>query len=107
MATSSFFDRVYDVVAQIPAGRVATYGDIAEAVGQRSAARTVGWALKAAVDSGLPCHRVVNRHGALTGKRHFPSPTFMEECLRSEGVTFTDDGRVDLEQHRWTPEGLR
>lgn len=98
-----FFERVHDVVAQIPSGKVATYGDIAEHLGSRGAARTVGWALKAAAGTALPCHRVVNRQGALTGKRHFEGPRVMEERLRSEGVTFTDDGRVDLERHRWRP----
>lgn len=101
--SNAFFDRVYDVVAQIPPGRVATYGDIAEHVGTRSAARTVGWALNAAVGSGLPCHRVVNRFGALTGRRHFETPDVMEERLRSEGVTFDDDGTVNLDAHRWMP----
>ena len=100
-----FFERVHRVVAQIPTGRVTTYGHIAEHLGTRSAARTVGWAMNAAVGTGLPCHRVVNRNGALTGKRHFETPTVMEERLRSEGVTFTDDGTVDLDKHLWVPEG--
>jgi O-6-methylguanine DNA methyltransferase len=98
-----FFERVWDVVAEIPAGRVTTYGHIAEHLGSKSAARTVGWAMNAAVGSGLPCHRVVNRFGALTGKRHFETPTVMEERLRSEGVTFDDDGTVDLDEHLWIP----
>jgi len=101
--TDSFFERVWDVVAQIPPGRVTTYGDIAEHLGQRSAARTVGWALKAAVGSGLPCHRVVNRNGELTGRRHFEGPHVMEERLRNEGVAFVDDHRVDLDAHHWDP----
>jgi alkylated DNA nucleotide flippase Atl1 len=46
---------------------------------------------------------VVNRNGVLTGKRHFETPHVMEERLRSEGVTFTDDGRVNLDDHRWVP----
>jgi O-6-methylguanine DNA methyltransferase len=100
---NSFFERVWTVVAEIPPGRVTTYGDIAEHLGRRGAAQVVGWALKAAAGSGLPCHRVVNRYGALTGRRHFETPDVMEERLRSEGVTFTDEGHVDLEQHRWTP----
>lgn len=104
MADKKFFERVWSVVAQIPSGKVTTYGDIAEALGTRGAARTVGWALNAAAGSGLPCHRVVNRFGALTGKRHFENPYVMEERLRSEGVTFTDEGHVDLERHQWTPE---
>lgn len=100
---SDFFQHVWAVVEEIPYGRVTTYGDIAEHLGTRSAARTVGWALNAAVGSGLPCHRVVNRKGALSGKLHFGGPYVMEDMLRSEGVTFTDDGRVDLETHRWRP----
>lgn len=99
----SFFQRVWDVVAQIPPGRVTTYGDIAQYLGRRGAARVVGWALNEAAGSGLPCHRVVNRNGELTGKRHFETPHVMEERLRSEGVTFVEDDRVALEQHRWVP----
>lgn len=99
-----FFERVWEVVAQIPPGKVATYGDIAGCLGTRSAARTVGWAMNAAGGRGLPCHRVVNRFGALTGKRHFEGPHVMEERLRSEGVAFTADGCVDLDQHRWIPQ---
>ncbi len=98
-----FFERVRAVVAQIPPGRVTTYGDIAEHLGRRGAARTVGWALNDAVGSGLPCHRVVNRNGVLTGKRHFETPRVMEERLRSEGVEFVDEDRVNLDEHWWTP----
>jgi len=100
---ADFYDRVWQVVAEIPAGRVTTYGDIAEYLGRRGAARMVGWALNAAVGSGLPCHRVVNRNGRLTGKRHFETPTVMEERLRSEGITFIDDDQVALDEHRWKP----
>jgi O-6-methylguanine DNA methyltransferase len=99
----TFFERVWEVVGQIPHGKVTTYGDIAGHLGSRGAARTVGWALKAAIGEGLPCHRVVNRFGALTGRRHFEGPRVMEERLRNEGVAFTDEGHVDLEQHHWTP----
>lgn len=102
-SNDDFFSRVWDVVEHIPYGSVTTYGHIAEHLGIRSAARTVGWALNGAARSGLPCHRVVNRFGALTGKRHFEGPHVMEERLRSEGVTFTADGRVDLEKHLWVP----
>lgn len=98
-----FFERVWEVVARIPVGRVTTYGHIARAIGSAQAARTVGWALKAAVHTGLPCHRVVNRRGALSGRLHFEGPFVMEERLRSEGVTFDDEGCVRLEQHLWVP----
>ena len=101
-----FFDKVYVIVAQIPYGKVSTYGDIAEACGIRSAARTVGWALNGTKESGLPCHRVVNRFGALSGKLHFGDPDIMEDLLRSEGVEFDKDGCVLLEKYLWKPEKL-
>ena len=99
----NFFERVYDVVAEIPPGTVTTYGHIAEYLGLKSAARTVGWALNGAAGTGLPCHRVVNRFGGLSGSRHFGGPHIMEDLLRSEGITFTDDGCVDLSKHLWVP----
>ena len=100
---SDFFQRVWDVVAEIPPGQVTTYGHIAEHLGAKRSARVVGWAMKAAVGSGLPCHRVVNRRGALSGRLHFETPTVMEERLRSEGVAFNDDGEVRLGEHLWIP----
>ena len=100
----SFFERVWAVVARVPPGRVTTYGDIAEHLGRRGAARTVGWALNEAVGSDLPCHRVVNRNGVLTGKRHFETPRVMEERLRSEGVAFEGPDRIALDEHRWRPD---
>lgn len=103
MDNDTFFHRVWQVVVEIPYGKVTTYGHIAEHLGTKSAARTVGWALKAVAGTGLPCHRVVNRYGALTGKRHFEGPRVMEERLRSEGVTFNEEGHVDLERHLWVP----
>jgi len=99
-----FSDRVYAVVAKIPHGRVTTYGHIAEACGIKSAARTVGWALNGAKESGLPCHRVVNRFGALTGKLHFGSNDLMRELLESEGIEFDDEGCVILEKYLWIPK---
>lgn len=104
---SDFFDRVYKIVAKIPRGKVTTYGTIAEASGIRSSARTVGWALNGAKDSGLPCHRVVNRFGALTGKIHFGDFHLMEEMLRSEGIEFDEDGCVNMKKHLWIPPKLK
>jgi methylated-DNA-protein-cysteine methyltransferase-like protein len=98
-----FFERVWEVTSRIPYGQVTTYGHIAEFLGVKSAARTVGWALGASKGSGLPAHRVVNRFGALTGKMRFETPEVMQERLRSEGVAFDDDGNVNLESHLWIP----
>jgi methylated-DNA-protein-cysteine methyltransferase-like protein len=98
-----FFDRVFSIVEKIPYGKVTTYGHIAEVCGIRSSARTVGWALNGAKNSNLPCHRVVNRFGALTGKLHFGSPFIMEELLRSEGIEFDKNGNVRMEKYLWIP----
>jgi alkylated DNA nucleotide flippase Atl1 len=63
----------------------------------------VGWALNGAKNSNLPCHRVVNRFGALTGKLHFGSPFIMEDLLRSEGIEFDKNGNVRMEKYLWIP----
>ena len=99
-----FFDKVYKVVAKIPYGKVTTYGLIAEACGIKSSARIVGWAINGTKESGLPCHRVVNRNGELTGKLHFGDPNLMEDLLLSEGIEFTEEGRVNLDKHLWSPK---
>jgi len=102
---TDFFERVYDVVARIPKGKVTTYGAIARHLGTGRSSRMVGWALNKTLESGagmLPCHRVVNRKGELTGKTWFGGDT-MEQLLRAEGVTFDELGRVELECHYWEP----
>ncbi|MDP4116583.1 MAG: MGMT family protein [Bacteroidota bacterium] len=98
-----FFDKVYKLVAKIPYGKVTTYGAIAEACGIKSSARTVGWALNSAKESNLPCHRVVNRMGALSGKMHFGSTNLMYELLIAEGIEFDEKERVILEKYFWNP----
>jgi methylated-DNA-protein-cysteine methyltransferase related protein len=98
-----FFKKVYSVTKKIPYGKVSTYGDIAEACGIRSSARTVGWALNGC-GPDIPAHRVVNRFGALTGKIHFGDPNLMEELLRNEGVEFDEKGCVRLDKHLWKPK---
>ena len=99
----NFFNRVYKVVEQIPYGKVTTYGAIAEYCGIKSAARTVGWALNGAKESGLPCHRVVNRFGALSGKIHFGDPNLMEDLLKSEGIEFDKNNCVKIDKYFWDP----
>jgi len=101
-ADAGFAHRVYEIVARIPYGRVTTYGDIARAIGSVRGARMVGWALHAAPD-GLPCHRVVNRYGELSGGWHFGHPDVMRELLLAEGVPFVAEYRVDLTRCRWLP----
>jgi methylated-DNA-protein-cysteine methyltransferase-like protein len=103
MAGTDFFERVYDLVRTIPTGRVTTYGAIARHIGAGRSARIVGYALNGVMeDMSIPCHRVVNRNGELSGRMHFPTPTMMRELLESEGVTFVGD-RVRMEEHYWEP----
>jgi methylated-DNA-protein-cysteine methyltransferase related protein len=101
----SFFDKVYEVVRHIPFGRVTSYGAIAEYLGTRGSARMVGWAMNAShTDTGsIPAHRVVNRAGLLTGKRHFGGPCVMQQLLESEGIRVREDRVVDFEKLFWDP----
>lgn len=99
-----FFDRVYNVVAKIPKGKVTTYGAIAKVCGLKSAARTVGWALNSSKEKNIPAHRVVNRFGALTGKLHFGDPHLMKDLLISEGVEFDENDCVIMEKYFWEPK---
>ncbi len=101
----SFFDDVYDVVRQIPKGRVTSYGAIANYLGTKLSARMVGWAMNGAhnVKPKVPAQRVVNRNGMLSGKAHFGTPTAMEELLKKDGVAVKNDVVVDFEKRFWDP----
>ena len=100
-----FFALVYDVVRQIPKGRVTSYGAIAAALGTKKSARMVGWAMNNAhfISPKVPAHRVVNRVGLLTGKMHFGTPTQMEELLQQEGIEVVDDQVQNFQQVFWDP----
>ncbi len=100
--TEDYYERVYEVVDQIPLGKVTTYGAIARYLGIASGARMVGYALNKAAVSNIPAHRVVNRNGELTGRSHFPDDT-MRERLEQEEVTFVDEYQIDIEKHFWDP----
>jgi methylated-DNA-protein-cysteine methyltransferase related protein len=101
----SFFDDVYDVVRQIPKGRVTSYGAIASYLGTKLSARMVGWAMNGAhnVKPKVPAQRVVNRNGMLSGKAHFGTPTAMQELLKKDGVDVKKDMVVDFEKRFWDP----
>lgn len=101
----SFFADVYDVVRQIPKGKVTSYGAIAAYLGTKLSARMVGWAMNAAgtAKPKVPAQRVVNRNGMLTGKYHFATPTLMEELLKKDGVTVKEEKVVDFEKRFWDP----
>jgi len=90
------------MVRRIPAGRVATYGQIAALAGLGGAARQVGYALSALPeDSGIPWQRVVNARGEISVRRDFDGAPRQRVLLEEEGVVFDSAGRIDLVQFRW------
>ena len=98
--------RIYEAVKKIPYGRVATYAQIAEAAGDRKMARAVGNALHKNPDpENIPCFRVVNAKGELSGEFAFGGPGRQAELLMAEGVE-VKDGRVDLTRFGWDAKGL-
>ena len=101
----SFFADVYDVVRQIPKGKVTSYGAIAVYLGTKLSARMVGWAMNAAhtAKPKVPAQRVVNRNGMLSGKHHFATPIAMEELLKKDGVEVKKDTVVDFKKRFWNP----
>lgn len=102
---SDFFARVYEVTKLIPYGRVTSYGAIARYLGSGRSARMVGWALNSSHFNPefIPAHRVVNRKGLLTGKRHFGGPTMMEQLLVNEGMIVDDDKILNFDERFWDP----
>ena len=95
------FDKIYEVVKQIPRGKVATYGQIAALAGNPRASQVVGWALHGNPDpDNIPCHRVVNRFGGLTDAFAFGGKDEQKFYLEQEGVE-VEGYKVDLEKFKW------
>lgn len=98
----TFFECVYEVVKQIPCGKVSTYGDVARAVGSPRSARQVGWALHCNPQQGvIPCHRVVFADGSLTNGFAFGGREVQKALLVSEGVEVDEDFKINLRNYRW------
>ena len=96
------FKKIYDVVCQIPKGRVATYGQVAFLAGNPRWARVVGYALHNNPAPGIvPCHRVVNREGKVADSFAFGGGDIQRQMLESEGIVFESDGHIDLEIYGW------
>jgi methylated-DNA-protein-cysteine methyltransferase related protein len=95
--------RVFELVRRIPAGRVMTYGQLAELLGEGYTARTVGFVMHTADDAD-PWHRVINAQGACSTGRVLLPPDKQQRMLEAEGVVFNERGRCDLGRYRWTPE---
>jgi len=94
----NFYERVYELVRRIPAGKCASYGQLALMLGNPRASRAVGYAMRACRTPGVPCHRVVRADGSTTPAF---GPGVQRAMLEAEGVPFTADGRVELGGCRW------
>ena len=98
----NFYEKVYEIVKQIPKGNVATYGQIAILCGNPKASRAVGYALHVNPEPGvIPCHRVVNRFGFLSGGFAFGGIDRQKELLEIEGVLVDDEYKVALNKFLW------
>ena len=109
MKDSPAFETIWRLVADIPRGRVATYGQIARMVGYHNGARTVGWALRALPDRRLvrgrpvPWHRVINAQGTISLRGGDGAAAARQAArLRREGVVLLAGGRIDLGRYRWS-----
>ena len=95
------YEKIYDVVRQIPRGTVATYGQVARLAGNHHWARVVGYALHVNPDpEGIPCYRVVNREGRLSDAFAFGGVNQQKELLESDGIEVVDN-YVDLKRYQW------
>lgn len=95
--TRTFCDEVYEIVSQVPIGKVSTYGEIALLLGAPQCSRMVGRALKhVPLGLNIPCHRIVNSAGRLV-----PGWELQQKLLLSEGVSLKSNGCVDLNRYLW------
>ncbi len=103
-----FYEHVYQLVAQIPEGRVMTYGQIAVLLGRPTAARAVGYALRQLPpDRKIPWQRVINSQGRISPRgmtKPLHEPTVQQILLEQEGVEFDAQGKTDLEHYLWEPK---
>ena len=101
--SGDFFQRVYAVAEQIPAGRVTSYIAIAKHLGTARSARMVGWAMNKCDIRKVPAHRVVNSKGLLSGKFHFDGTNLMQQLLENEGIGIVDNQIQDFQKYFWDP----
>ncbi len=104
LVTDSPARRIYEAVKKIPVGKVATYGQIAKLAGDKNMARAVGNALHKNPDPvNIPCYRVVNAKGELSGEFAFGGAGAQEKLLKADGIEVTN-GKVDLKKYGWEIE---
>jgi methylated-DNA-protein-cysteine methyltransferase-like protein len=100
------YERIYEVIRQVPAGKVATYGQIADIVG-KCTPRMVGYAL-AALKPGLdvPWQRIINSQGKISLRADGAESIEQRYLLELEGIRFDFNGRIDMEKFGWLPPGM-
>ena len=99
---NSFYDKVYNIVRQVPYGLVVTYGQVAVILGCPHAARAVGYAMHMTPHGqGIPWHRVINAQGRISIRGDVYAAQIQRSLLESEGVAFDGDDRVNLKKYRW------
>lgn len=99
------YDRIYAVVRQIPPGRVATYGQVAELAGLIGKPRLVGYALyRVEIDTDIPWQRVINAKGEVSYSTLRNGGDHLQRALlEDEGIEFDAKGKIDLKRYRWVP----
>lgn len=102
------YKNLYTIVRLIPAGCVATYGDVAALAGLPGRARMVGYALHAlSSKTDIPWHRVINAKGGSSLGRAYPGGELRQRrLLEAEGVEFDANGKVNLKRFRWLPDKI-
>jgi methylated-DNA-protein-cysteine methyltransferase related protein len=102
----SYREKVYKIVREIPVGRVMTYGQLAQILGEGYTARTIGYVMHGANTEEIPWHRVINSQGSCSTGKIFLPYNVQQKMLEGEGVIFNEKGKCDLEKYRWFPEGF-
>ncbi len=102
----AYREKVYELVRRIPLGKLMTYGQIAEILGDGYTARTVGYVMHAADSQNVPWQRVINSQGKCSTDKLLLPHNIQQEILQSEGVIFNASGKCDLQKYRWFPEGF-
>jgi methylated-DNA-protein-cysteine methyltransferase-like protein len=99
--SAGYRERVFEIVRQIPRGRVMTYGQIADLLGEGYTPRTIGFVMHSASEEDVPWQRVINAQGACSTGRIIIPPDKQQRMLEGEGVVFDSRGRCDLGKYRW------
>ncbi len=100
----NYRERVFEIVRRIPTGRVMTYGQIADILGEGYTPRTVGFVMHAADEETVPWQRVINSQGACSTGRVILPPDKQQRLLEAEGIEFDARARCNLGRYRWSPD---